>query len=247
MENGDPKYTTDWSSVAVHRYHQAQRAERAYWDAKDRERLILDARLYYYSGYYRWSKHRELINPFSIDPDRPQNFQLAPDEVLGRRILDAGCGPRPRTLPLVHCAEVHALDPLLDYYRELQPFGWHAFATLTAAGAERLPFADATFDFVHCWNVLDHTQDADSVVHEVLRTLKSKGELLIGCAVRADRPGGPGHPYNWGIEALEGRLLRDFEPVRPITFLDETTGRVVARDDIGPGVLTWIARLKKRS
>ena len=246
MGNGDLTYITDWSSVAVDRYDQAQRTERAYWDAKDRERLVLDARLYYYSGYYQWSKRRGLLNPYRVDPDRPQNFQLLPDEVHGRRILDAGCGPRPWTLSLVHCAEVHALDPLLDHYRELQPFGWHSFETLTAAGAERLPFADATFDFVHCWNVLDHTQDADAVVDEFLRTLRPEGELLIGCDVRADRPGGPGHPYNWGIETLEGRLLRDLEPVTPITFLDDSTGRVVARDDIGPGVFTWIARLKKK-
>src|SRR5687767_1770020 len=102
----DPTYITDWSSVPRHRWEQAQEVERAYWYAKDRERLGLDARLLFYSSYYEWTKHGRLLNPFRIDPDRPQNFQLGPDDVAGKRILDVGCGPRPRTLPLVHCSEV---------------------------------------------------------------------------------------------------------------------------------------------
>jgi SAM-dependent methyltransferase len=47
------------------------------------------------------------------------------------------------------------------------------------AAAERLPFADATFDVVSLWHVLEHTTDPAAVLRAVGRVLKPGGLLSL--------------------------------------------------------------------
>ena len=48
---------------------------------------------------------------------------------------------------------------------------------LRVADAERLPFADSSFDFVYSWGVLHHTPDTERAFKEVCRVLKPGGTL----------------------------------------------------------------------
>ena len=91
------------------------------------------------------------------------------------RLLDAGCGDgevarllRPRV------AEVVAVDV------EPAP-GWKdepglAFAV---ANAERLPYADATFDVVHSKDSLHHMDDPRAALAEYRRVLRPGGTLVV--------------------------------------------------------------------
>jgi len=49
--------------------------------------------------------------------------------------------------------------------------------TLGQADAERLPFADASFDLVYSWGVLHHTPDTPAAFREVHRVLRPGGTL----------------------------------------------------------------------
>jgi SAM-dependent methyltransferase len=162
----------------------------------------------------------------------------------GRRVLDVGCGPQTHSLSLVHCAEVHAVDPLADFYRDLQPFGWDRFRSVTSVGAEELPFAAATFDFVYCWNVLDHVRAAGRVLDEIGRVLTPDGQLLLGCDVRPHRGGGSAHPYWWTREGLEDRILAEWTPVTPIQLLDDFR-KPIAIDEPLPEQIMWTSRLRR--
>jgi len=240
------EYISDWSSVPINRYEQAQKSENEYWSLQDHRVLTLHSQYYFYAGYYEWTKHRALINPFCVRPSRPQNFQIPGNAVKGKAILDIGCGPMSTTISLVHCAKVHVVDPLINFYKTIQPFGWEFFTSVSAVGAEQLFFDKHTFHFVHCWNVLDHTQDADKILREIGRVLVPRGQLLLGCDARGERGGGPAHPYKWSIETLEGRVFKYFEPVTTVTLLDHENMRPVSRPSGQGKLLRWVCRLEKK-
>jgi SAM-dependent methyltransferase len=239
------RYVSDWSAIPEARYDEAQEAERAYWSAEDPHHLYLNAAYQVYAGYYRWHEHHDLHDPFRVNPASPRNFQIPAGEMEGRRVLDVGCGPQSHSLSLVHCAEVHAVDPLADFHRERQPFGWEFFTSVSPVGAEDLPFDEATFDFVYCWNVLDHVRDAGRVLSEIGRVLVPEGQLLLGCDVRPHGGGGSAHPYVWDQQALEDRVLAEWTPVTPIQLLDDFRNPIAPGQELGQ--IMWTSRLRRRA
>jgi SAM-dependent methyltransferase len=164
----------------------------------------------------------------------------------GRSLLDVGCGPISPSISLVHCATVHAVDPLADFYRELQPFGWEFFSSVSAAGAESLPHDSESLDYVYCRNALDHVRDADRILREFARVLLPGGHLLLACHVRSELGGGPPHPYRWDRETFESRVLADFTLVRPATLVDDW-GVGVSDDGPEHKQLMWVGTLRKRA
>lgn len=237
-------YVSDWSPVSRPRYRQAQDAERSYWNDQDRRVLELESSYHFYCGYYEWTEHRGLINPFCVRPSWPQNFQITADAMEGSAVLDVGCGPISPCISLVHCAAVHVVDPLLDFHRGIQPFGWEFFSSASSAGGEELPFESESFDFVYCRNALDHTRDADRILREIARVLLPGGQLLLGCHVRTERGGGAPHPYKWDVETLEARVLNGYTLVRSASLIDDFgTAASRLKPDGEPPM--WVGCLRK--
>ena len=240
-------FVNDWSAIDDARYEAAQSEEREFWSRKDSELLRLRAGYYFYAGYHAWSRDRHLLNPFRVSLNRPQNYQIDSGEMDGAQVLEIGCGPSPASLSLVHAARVTVIDPLADFFRDLQPFGWDEFERVIPAVAEQIDCPASSFDFVVSENVLDHVQDADAVLAEVVRVLRPGGSLLLRCHVRADvTEGGPAHPYRWALDELASGVLARFEPVRPPLTLD-LQGSVVPEEMARLGHYQWTARLRPRA
>ena len=70
------------------------------------------------------------------------------------------------------------VDPLAVSYASLFP-QWQRCVPTVAAFGERLPFADATFDFVICDNVVDHAESPEMIVQELVRILVPGGMLYF--------------------------------------------------------------------
>lgn len=110
-------------------------------------------------------------------------------DVRGRRVLDLGCGHGMAAVVLARRgARVTGLDLSLGYLREAQTrarangarIGW------VAADAERLPFADATFDAV--WgNAVLHHLDLDRAGRELKRVLRPAG-VAVFCEPWGENP-----------------------------------------------------------
>jgi 2-polyprenyl-3-methyl-5-hydroxy-6-metoxy-1,4-benzoquinol methylase len=99
--------------------------------------------------------------------------QLAP----GRRVLDAACGEGYGTAMLATggatAVGVDVDEPTIAHARERYA------AEFRVADVADLPFEDASFDLVVCFETIEHVEDAERVLGELARVLDPDGLLLI--------------------------------------------------------------------
>jgi ubiquinone/menaquinone biosynthesis C-methylase UbiE len=134
-----------------------EKAELAFWESRLQQQGVLsnDHFEYFYT------------TQFGLDREFYRN----------KSILDIGCGPR-GSLEWATEARVRVgLDPLADAYRRLGT-DRHVMQYI-ASGAEQIPFPDGSFDVVSSFNSLDHVEDLDRVVAEIIRVLGANGIFLL--------------------------------------------------------------------
>ena len=100
----------------------------------------------------------------------------------GARVLDVGCGVGRLMLRLQRRGcEVAGVDilrrDLVSARRLLAGNG--PPSTFVQADGGRLPFIDASFDFVACTETLEHAADAAMMLRELARVLRPGGRLVV--------------------------------------------------------------------
>ena len=103
-------------------------------------------------------------------------------DIAGKRVLEIGCGVGLHTETLArHGAHVTAIDltptAIRSTARRLELKGLHA--KLLQMDAERLTFADTSFDFVWSWGVIHHSARTARIVRQIARVLKPDGETRV--------------------------------------------------------------------
>ncbi len=131
------------------------------------------------------------------------HFGLLPSFYAGKKLLDVGCGPRGSLEWATMAAERVGLDPLVETYRELG-IDDHGM-TYVLGYAERMPFADASFDVVSSLNSLDHVDDLDAAIAEIKRVVRPGGLFLLATDVNHRPRLREPHDYSWDV-------TRRFEP-----------------------------------
>lgn len=100
-----------------------------------------------------------------------------------RRVLDLGCGTGqciPGLMSRYHAADVVALDIAMPMLSRARRRGrWLRKPRCVCADAERLPFADASFDLVFSNLMLQWCTDLERVFVELQRVLRPGGLLLF--------------------------------------------------------------------
>jgi len=155
----------------------------------------------YIGGEAEWE---EVHQPFELNYHRRPNFRwpeqvslwndqwssvfgfagLTPDSFSTENLLDMGCGSKP-ALEWFNSGEKWYLDPLLDEFRDIpQVKGyWDRMDTsrlIAKPGEEFIPMLEGHFDFILCWNALDHAYDAIAVLRNMHRYVKPGGKILLG-------------------------------------------------------------------
>ncbi len=196
---------------------------------------------------------------FERDGGRPSNghfaalfqvpFGLSDDFFEDKRLLDVGCGPAGSLEWATMAAERVGLDPLVSQYRALglneQPMRY------VEASSEEMPFSDESFDVVSSLNSLDHVEDPERTIAEMIRVLRVNGSLLLLVEVNhrptVTEPASlPWELTSWFGPFMQTVLERRYESRGPgwfyeTVFADKRWDE--SRTEDRPGIL--LARLEK--
>ncbi|WP_243653231.1 class I SAM-dependent methyltransferase [Pseudonocardia endophytica] len=161
---------------------ESERASRAWWDADADDYLDEHARDIGETAFV-WC-------PENLREDDAQLLG-APDELRGKRVLEVGCGSAPCSRWLAaHGARPVGLDLSSSMLRHATAANRRAGieVPLVQAGAEHLPFADASFD-VACsaFGAIPFVAEPGLVMREVARVLRPGGRFVFAV----------NHPVRW--------------------------------------------------
>ena len=104
------------------------------------------------------------------------HFNLNKEFYHRKRIIDIGCGPRGSLEWCNGAKERIGIDPLVDKYMELNQE--HSMKYITAC-SEDIPFPDNHFDIVSSFNSLNHVNNLNDSISEIIRITKIGGIVLI--------------------------------------------------------------------
>jgi ubiquinone/menaquinone biosynthesis C-methylase UbiE len=151
-----------------------------------------------------------------IEAEHLARYRWAASLVSGRSVLDAGCGTAYGSALLAEAgaAKVVGVDrasEVLDSVRDAMPAG----VMLEAADVTALPYEDASFDVVVCFEVIEHVANPGGALDEFRRVLSPNGVLAVSSPNSDVYPlGNPHHVYDYTPAALEHDLLQRFGCVR---------------------------------
>ena len=104
-------------------------------------------------------------------------FGLTSDFYENKRLLDVGCGPAGSLAWATMAADRVGVDPLVGQYRSLGIDEQRM--RYVEASSEDMPFAHESFDVVSSLNSLDHVEDVQRTIAEMVRVLRVNGSLLL--------------------------------------------------------------------
>jgi ubiquinone/menaquinone biosynthesis C-methylase UbiE len=166
---------------------------------------------------------------FAQAPDEKPFSKLIPfDTLKGKRVLEVGCGSgaHARLLAESGC-ELTCVDiterAVETTQRRLSTFGLEA--NVLRMDAERLEFADESFDFVWSWGVVHHSSNTERVVGEIARVLRPGGQFR---AMVYHRPSAF-VTYATVAGALSGKLFRSGYDDVIASYSDGATARFYSK------------------
>ncbi|MBK9123563.1 MAG: class I SAM-dependent methyltransferase [Chloroflexi bacterium] len=162
--------------------------------------------------------HPERIVPDETAPGivaiHLKRYDFARGYVAGKHVLDVACGVGYGSHYLSEAAaSVTGLDLdtwSVEYARER--YGDRPSVTFEVGNALDMPFETGQFDVVCSFETIEHVQDADAFLREVLRVLKPGGVFIVStpaARISTQRPDNPHHVQEWSPKDFE-RLLRNY-------------------------------------
>jgi ubiquinone/menaquinone biosynthesis C-methylase UbiE len=151
----------------------------------------------------------------SIATQHFARYRLAAMVAEGKDVLDAGCGVGYGTALLARSGAkravgVDASAEAVDLARTRSDTG----AEFRVADIRKLPFDEASFDLVTCFEAIEHVEQPGAALTEFARVLNPEGLLLISSPNRiVYPPGNPHHVHEFEPEELREALSKRFSQV----------------------------------
>src|SRR5580698_2437309 len=126
----------------------------------------------------------ERVIPGEVDIDllneHMARYTFAARLARGKRVLDAGCGAGYGSAELARAAErVVGVDRAADAIEHARAHYPAHNLTFEEASCEALPHADASFDLVVAFEVIEHLEDWRGFLRETHRVLEPNGQLVV--------------------------------------------------------------------
>lgn len=150
-----------------------------------------------------------------VEAEHVGRYLWASPAANGRSVLDAGCGMAYGSAILADAGAravigVDVAEGVLETARPMMPDN----VELQIADLRQLPFADQAFGLVVCFEVIEHVEDAETVLAELARVVAPDGILLVSSPNREVYPSGnPHHLHELTPRELEAALRRRFDRV----------------------------------
>jgi 2-polyprenyl-3-methyl-5-hydroxy-6-metoxy-1,4-benzoquinol methylase len=150
-----------------------------------------------------------------VEAEHMARYWWATNFSAGKRILDAGCGTGYGSAMLhdagaVGVTAVDISEPVIEVARQTSPAG----IRYESADLASLPFPNASFDLVVCFETIEHVEDRDAVLDELLRVMSPDALLLISSPNRNRYvPGNPHHKHEYVPSELHAALASRFPAV----------------------------------
>lgn len=139
------------------------------WQWRVKNRLNEDSQKSYYTAMKNIEKIKKLIN-------------ISFNKKTKVLVVGAGTGVEMVQLAKDGC-QVYGIEPdnqaveILKLRAELKQI---ENEKIVKGVAEKIPFKDNCFDFIYCWQVLEHVQDPEKSIKEMIRVTKLNGYIFIG-------------------------------------------------------------------
>ena len=185
--------------------------------------------------FYKYlSKIYDRINPFIWNEEMRTEALGMIDIEAGDRVLDVGCGTGFATEGILELTtDVHGLDQSphqLEY--AWRKFGKHGDVRFYFGDAERLPFADDTFDTVWSSGSIEYWPNPVAALRECKRVVKPGGEVLIV---------GPNHPKSIVVGTLADAMMLFYDENEADRMFAEAGFHEVTHRTMGPSYSPKIA------
>lgn len=186
----------------------------------------------------------ERVIPGQVDIDlwneHLSRYAFAARLARRKRVLDAGCGAGYGSAELANTASaVTGIDISADAIAHATENYARPNLQFQQAGAAQLPFADASFDLVVAFEVIEHLSDWEQLIAEARRVLSPGGQFVVSTPNKAyyaetRRLSGPNpfHEHEFEFAEFQEALQRHFP--HTLLFTENHADSIVIRP-IGPG------------
>lgn len=163
----------------------------------------------------------ERVIPGLVDPnlfnEHLARYRFAARFAKHARVLDAGCGSGYGTAELGNAAAVVAIDISADAVAHARRAFSRPGVEFLQSACESLPFADASFDLIAAFEVIEHIDHWREMLAEARRVLRPSGVLLVSTPNKSwyaeSRAGSGPNPYH--VREFE---YREFEAALQAAF-----------------------------